>query len=106
MTYNSRLKDETTDRLFEAVLLLENEEECYRFFEDICTVGEIKAIAQRLEVAKMLAREQIYTDIVEKTGASTATISRVKRSLYFGADGYRLILNRLQEKNQQEKDKE
>jgi len=99
MAYNSRLKDEATDRLFEAILLLENEEECYRFFEDICTVGEIKAIAQRLEVAKMLACEQIYTDIVEKTGASTATISRVKRSLYFGADGYQLILNRLQGMN-------
>ncbi|MCR4442572.1 MAG: YerC/YecD family TrpR-related protein [Peptococcaceae bacterium] len=87
-----------TDKLFEAVLLLENEEECYRFFEDICTVGEIKAMAQRLEVAKMLDRERTYTEIAEKTGASTATISRVKRCLYFGADGYRLILNRLKEK--------
>jgi len=100
MTYSSRLKDAAVDRLFEAILLLENEEECYRFFEDICTVGEIKAMAQRLEVAKMLDREQIYTDIVEKSGASTATISRVKRCLYFGADGYRLILNRLRDRNE------
>jgi len=98
VTYFSRLKDEMTDKLFEAVLLLENEEECYRFFEDICTVGEIKAMAQRLEVAKMLDEERTYTEIAEETGASTATISRVKRCLYFGADGYRLILNRLKEK--------
>lgn len=100
MTYQTRLKDDFTDRLFEAILLLRDEEECYRFFEDICTVGEIKAIAQRLEVAKMLDRDMTYTDIAEKTGASTATISRVKRCLYFGADGYRLILNRLKEKGQ------
>lgn len=87
-----------TDQLFEAVLLLENEEECYRFFEDICTVAEIKAIAQRLEVARMLDEDKIYTDIAEKTGASTATISRVKRCLHFGADGYRLILEKLKKK--------
>lgn len=95
MTYQSRLKDDMTDKLFEAVLLLENNEECYRFFEDICTVGEIKAMAQRLEVAKMLALDKTYTEIAEATGASTATISRVKRCLYFGADGYQLILKRL-----------
>ncbi|MHB8156788.1 MAG: YerC/YecD family TrpR-related protein [Desulfocucumaceae bacterium] len=99
MKFKSRLKDKTTDRLFKAILLLENEEECYRFFEDICTVAEIKAMAQRLEVASMLEQEQIYTDIAEKTGASTATISRVKRCLHFGADGYKLILKKLKEKN-------
>lgn len=99
MSYTSRLKDKLNDKLFEAILLLQNEEECYRFFEDICTVAEIKAIAQRLEVAKMLDEEQKYTDIAEKTGASTATISRVKRCLFFGADGYRLVLNRLKEKS-------
>lgn len=98
MTYHTRLKDDLTDKLFEAILLLENEEECYRFFEDICTIGEIKAMAQRLEVAKMLDAERTYTDIAEETGASTATISRVKRCLYFGADGYRLVLNRLKHK--------
>jgi len=102
MTYHSRLKDPFTDALFEAILLLETEEECYRFFEDICTVAEIKAIAQRLEVAKMLERDMTYTDIAEATGASTATISRVKRCLYFGADGYKLILQRLKEKKQKE----
>lgn len=98
MTFSSRLKEKAIDNLFEAILLLRDEEECYRFFEDICTVAEIKAMAQRLEVAKMLDQEQIYTDIAEKTGASTATISRVKRSLCFGADGYRLVLERLKEK--------
>lgn len=98
MPINERLKDEATDRLFEAVLLLETSEECYAFFEDICTVGEIKSIAQRLEVAKMLDANRTYEEIVEATGASTATISRVKRCLLYGADGYRLILQKLKEK--------
>jgi len=102
MTYESRLKDDFTERLFEAILLLENKEDCYRFFEDICTVAEIKSMAQRLEVAQMLDQDFTYTDIAEKTGASTATISRVKRCLFFGADGYRSILDRLQENNKQE----
>lgn len=97
MAYQSRLKDDFLDRLFEAILLLETEEDCYRFFEDICTVSEIKSIAQRLEVAKMLDEDKTYTEIGDKTGASTATISRVKRSLFFGADGYRLVLNKLKE---------
>ncbi|MDD4049208.1 MAG: YerC/YecD family TrpR-related protein [Clostridia bacterium] len=96
MTYESRFKDGFTDSLFEAILNLKNKEECYRFFEDICTVAEIKAIAQRLEVAKMLSEDCTYTDIAEKTGASTATISRIKRCLFFGADGYKLILERTQ----------
>ena len=95
MKYESRLKDDFTENLFEAILLLQNKEECYRFFEDLCTVAEIKSMAQRLEVAKMLDQEMTYTDIAEKTGASTATISRVKRCLFFGADGYRFILDRL-----------
>ena len=95
MKFVSRFKDKSNDRLFQAILMLKNEEECYRFFEDICTVSEIRAMAQRLEVAKMLDQEQIYTDIAEKTGASTATISRVKRCLHFGADGYKLVLERL-----------
>lgn len=97
--YNSKLKDPFIDKLFEAVLLLENQEECYRFFEDICTVNELKSIAQRLEVAKMLAEDRTYTDIANETGASTATISRVKRCLNYGADGYKLILERLKEQN-------
>jgi TrpR-related protein YerC/YecD len=98
MTYQSRLKDDFTENLFEAILLLQNKEECYRFFEDLCTIAEIKAMGQRLEVAKMLAQDLTYTEIAEATGASTATISRVKRCLFFGADGYKLILNREQDK--------
>ena len=97
MTYDSRLKEDFTEDLFEAILLLENKEDCYRFFEDICTVAEIKALEQLLEVAKMMDQNYTYTDIAERTGASTATISRVKRCLYFGADGYRTILDRLKE---------
>lgn len=92
---NSKIKEDLTDKLFEAVLMLDNLEECYNFFEDICTIAEIKALAQRLEVAKMLKDGKTYTDICEKTGASTATISRVNRCLNYGADGYKLILERL-----------
>jgi TrpR-related protein YerC/YecD len=95
---NSKIKDELTDKLFEAICLLETPEECYNFFEDICTVAEIKAMAQRLEVAKMLKKGYTYTDINEKTGASTATISRVNRCLIYGADGYRTILEKLEAK--------
>jgi TrpR-related protein YerC/YecD len=96
---NSKIKDELTDKLFEAILLLENVEECYNFFEDICTIAEIKALAQRLEVAKMLRCGKTYTDICEKTGASTATISRVNRCLIYGADGYKTVLERLEDVN-------
>lgn len=92
----SKMKDELTDRLFKAILLLENIEECYNFFEDICTITEIKALAQRLEVARMLKNGKTYTEISEKTGASTATISRVNRFLNYGADGYKVILERLE----------
>ena len=95
---NSKLRDEMTDKLFEAILLIKGIDECYNFFEDICTVSEIKAMAQRLEVAKMLKLGETYTEICEKTGASTATISRVNRCLNYGADGYRAILERLEEK--------
>ncbi len=92
---NSKLKDPLVDKLFEAILLLENEEECYKFFEDICTVAEIKALAQRLEVAKLLREGKTYNEISMITGASTATISRVNRCLNYGADGYNTILDRL-----------
>jgi len=95
---NSKIRDEWTDRLFEAILLLKNVEECYNFFTDICTVSEIKAMAQRLEVAKMLKAGYTYMDISEKTGASTATISRVNRCFHYGEDGYKLILDRLEQK--------
>jgi len=77
-----------------AVLSLENLEECYRFFEDVCTVSELRSIAQRFEVAKMLREGMTYTSIAEKTGASTATISRVNRSLQFGCDGYKIVFER------------
>jgi TrpR-related protein YerC/YecD len=92
---DARLKSPAIDHLFEAILGLKNEDECYRFFEDICTVTELKSLAQRLEVAKKLAAGESYADIAQSTGASTATISRVKRSLHYGADGYRLVLDRL-----------
>ncbi len=95
---NSKLRDEHTDNLFDAILLLNNREECYNFFEDLCTIAEIKALAQRLEVAKMLRDKKTYTDICDETGASTATISRVNRCLVYGADGYNLVLDRLQDK--------
>jgi len=96
MSSDERLQNPLTDCLFEAVLLLKDKEECYRFFEDIATIAEIRALAQRLEVAKMLQRNATYTAIGDVTGVSTATISRVKRCLNFGADGYQLILQRLQ----------
>ncbi|SEI94993.1 Trp operon repressor family [Propionispira arboris] len=98
MTANPKLKDDLNNQLCRAVLLLDNVEECYQFFEDICTVSEIKALAQRLEVARMLKHGHTYDDIVERTGASTATISRVKRCLNYGADGYKVILDKLEEK--------
>lgn len=93
---NSKIKDELTDRLFEAILQLQSVDECYNFFEDVCTVAEIKALAQRLEVARMLREHRTYTEICEKTGASTATISRVNRSLNYGADGYTMVLDRME----------
>ena len=96
MTYQSRLQNEETDRLFQAVLSLRDQEECYRFFEDICTIHEIQSLAQRLMVAQMLKNQCTYHEIVERTSASTATISRVKRALDYGADGYRRILDRLE----------
>ncbi len=95
MTYNSRIKSAQADSLFEAVLKLENLEECYRFFEDICTIKEVQAIAQRLEVAKLLKQNKTYNEIESETGASTATISRINRSLNYGADGYKIMFEKL-----------
>jgi TrpR-related protein YerC/YecD len=104
MSYQSRIRDEYTDTLFEAILLLTNLEECYRFFEDICTIKEIQSITQRLEVAKRLKDGSTYSEIEAATGASTATISRVNRCLNYGAGGYQLILERLEKKiNPEEK---
>ena len=95
MIYDSKIKSKEVDGLFEAILLLENLEECYRFFEDICTVKELQAIAQRLQVVKLLVKNKTYHQIEGETGASTATISRINRSLNYGADGYKLVLTRL-----------
>lgn len=86
------------DELFEAILSLENMEECYAFFDDLCTVQELKSISQRLQVAKMLDEQRVYSDIVAETGASTATISRVNRSLHYGSEGYRIVFDRLEKK--------
>lgn len=83
------------DHLFQAVLSLENAEECYTFFEDICTVNELLSLSQRFEVAKMLREKRTYLEIAEKTGASTATISRVNRSLNYGNDGYDMVFSRV-----------
>lgn len=92
---NSKLKDEGMDELFRGILSLQTLEECYNFFEDLCTITELRAMEQRFEVARMLDVGRIYSDIVRETGASTATISRVNKCLTYGTDGYRLVLDRL-----------
>ncbi|MDD2956399.1 MAG: YerC/YecD family TrpR-related protein [Oscillospiraceae bacterium] len=94
---NSKLKELNVEYLFKAVLCLETEEECYKFFEDLCTVPELKALSQRLIVAKMLNEKKVYSDIVAETGASTATISRVNRSLSYGSDGYQIVFERVKD---------
>lgn len=95
MDINSKIRSEQVDGFFEAILLLDDMKECYKFFEDICTIKEIQAIAQRLEVAKLLEDNKTYNQIEESTGASTATISRINRALNYGEGGYELILNKL-----------
>ena len=92
---NKKIKTEAVDHLFEAVLTLKSPEECYAFFEDVCTVTELLSLSQRYEVAKMLREKKTYLDIAERTGASTATISRVNRSLNYGNDGYDMVFKRL-----------
>ena len=98
MAINEKLQNPHNDALFQAMLSLETIEECYAFFEDLCTVNEIKSLAQRLQVARMLRAGESYDAIVEQTGASTATISRVKRSLVYGADGYNTVFGRMSKK--------
>ncbi len=105
MTYDSKLSSEFMDELFDAILLLRNREECYRFFEDICTIKELQSISQRLQVAKLLRANKTYNYIEEVTGASTATISRVNRCIHYGADGYNIILDRMDEINKEQKEK-
>lgn len=92
---NKKLKTDAVDQLFDAILCLKSQEECYSFFEDLCTVNELLSLSQRFEVASMLRNKNTYLEIAEKTGASTATISRVNRSLNYGNDGYDMILDRL-----------
>ena len=95
---DERIMNEQIDELAEAMLMLKTREEAYLFFEDIFTVKELQAVAQRLAVAKMLKARVTYQDIAEKTGASTATISRVNRSLNYGNDGYEMVFERMKEK--------
>ncbi len=94
---NKKIKTEAVDHLLDAILTLKDRNECYTFFEDICTVNELLSLSQRFEVAYMLRKQKTYLDIAEKTGASTATISRVNRSLNYGNDGYDMVFKRLRE---------
>ena len=95
MAYESKFRREDIDELFKAILTLQDEEDCYRFFEDICTINEIHAIAQRLQVAKLLSEKKTYSEIEEATKASTATISRINKCLVYGSEGYQRVLDRL-----------
>ena len=95
------LKSEAVDHLFEAIMTLKDLDEYYAFFEDVCTVNELLSLSQRFEVAKMLRDQKTYLDIAEKTGASTATISSVNRSLNYGNDGYDMVFSRMQNTDKQ-----
>ena len=95
----SKKQDDSLQFLYRVILLLQTQEECERFFDDLCTGPELKALAQRLEVAKLLKEQNVYSKIVEKTGASTATISRVNRSLQYGANGYDIVFERLEQQD-------
>lgn len=97
ITMNKKLKTSAVDFLFDAILSLKDPEECYIFFEDICTINELLSLSQRFEVAKMLRQHKTYLEIADKTGASTATISRVNRSLNYGNDGYDMVFSRINE---------
>ena len=97
---NSKIQSKDVDFLFDAILQLQTRDECYMFFEDLCTVQELKALSQRLTVAKMLSEGRVYSDIVKNTGASTATISRVNRSLEYGCDFYSLVFDRMKGEEQ------
>ena len=98
--FTPRYQNEQTERLVQAMLSLKNEEEAYRFLEDVLTIQEMKSVTQRLEVAVMLRNKETYQEIVRQTGASTTTIGRVNRTLQYGADGYSLVLDRLDEKKE------
>lgn len=106
MSGKDKTRDEKSDYLMEAVLKLKDTEECYAFFEDLCTIAEIQEMSKRLLAAKMLSEGIVYTEIAEKTGLSTATISRVNRCLKYGNDGYVTVLGRMNEENSENKDGE
>ena len=101
---NKKIRTESVDYLFKAILSLQNKEECYIFFEDICTINELISLSQRFEVAKMLRQQKTYLEIADKTGASTATISRVNRSLNYGNDGYEMVFARMKENERKDKE--
>ena len=98
-TMNKKIKTDAVDKLIDAILCIQTKEEGYNFFEDLCTVNELLSLSQRFEVATMLREHKTYMEIAEKTGASTATISRVNRSLNYGSDGYELVFERLAQKS-------
>ena len=98
---SKKIRTEEVDHLFDAILRLKDKEECYTFFEDVCTVNELLSLSQRFEVAHMLREQKTYLDIAEKTGASTATISRVNSSLTYGNDGYDMVFERLEHKEKE-----
>ena len=99
---NKKIKNPETDHLFQAILTLKNLDECYAFFEDLCTVNELLSLGQRFEVANMLRNNKTYNEVAEVTGASTATISRVNRCLNYGTDGYQLVLSRMEKLEKKE----
>ena len=99
---SKNIHSEAVDHLFDAILTLQNKEECYTFFEDVCTINELLSLSQRFEVAHMLRQQKTYLDIAEKTGASTATISRVNRSLNYGNDGYDMVFARMDMETEKE----
>ncbi len=96
---NRKNKGEAVNAFYDAVLQLKTREECNAFFDDVCTINELVSIAQRFAVARMLRSGNTYLEIAEKTGASTATISRVNRSLNYGSDGYKIVLDRMEDQN-------
>ncbi|GAA4655260.1 YerC/YecD family TrpR-related protein [Anaerocolumna aminovalerica] len=99
---SKNIRTDSVNYLFDAILSLKSREECYTFFEDICTVNELLSLSQRFEVARMLRNHKTYLEIAEQTGASTATISRVNRSLNYGNDGYDMVFARMNDKPENE----
>ena len=99
-------RSQDLDYLFEAILTLQSVDECYLYFEDVCTIKELQSMAQRMQVAKQLNANKNYLQVYEDTGVSSATISRVNKCLQYGSDGYRLVLERIREKEEKSDDTE